>query len=132
MSAAELITAAGAGVVAGGGVLAMLRGRWRLGLAVQAAGMTLIGAAGAAVFLGAPAWGAPFRSGFTPALGVDGLSGFFLAVLALIAVPALIYGRDALAGVRPAPVIAVLTGGFCLALVGLLVARDAASFLAFW
>jgi hydrogenase-4 component B len=103
-----------------------------LALAVQAVGMGALGAAGAAVFFGGHAWGASFRSGFSPALGVDGLSGFFLAVVALIAVPALVYARDALGTARAAPAITALTGGFCLVLVGLLVARDVASFLAFW
>ena len=73
-----------------------------MALSVQAAGMVLVGAAGAAVLFGADSFGASFRSGFAPAFGIDRLSGFFLVVLALIAVPAAVYARDALRADTPA------------------------------
>ena len=39
--------------------------------------------------------GAGFRGTFAPAFGVDRLSGFFLVTLAVIAVPAAVFARDA-------------------------------------
>ena len=97
MSVWGLVGAAGAAVMACGAVWG-LTGRWRASLAVQAAAMAALGAAGAAILFGAAPVGARFRSGFSPALGVDRLSGFFLVVLAVIAVPAPCYARDALQG----------------------------------
>ena len=121
VSVAEIVGATGV-VAVGSGVLLSLGSRWwRMALSVQAAGMVLIGAAGAAVLFGADPFGAPFRSGFAPAFGVDRLSGFFLAVLALIAAPAAMYARDALRETRHQPAIVALSGAFCLALVGLVV-----------
>jgi hypothetical protein len=92
-----MVCAAGAAAMACGAVSG-LTGRWRSSLAVQAAGMAAVGAAGAAVLFGAQRVGTRFRSGFSPALGVDRLRGFFLVVLAVIAVPAPYYARDALQG----------------------------------
>ena len=132
MSVWELVCAVGVTALGCGMVVALVGGRWRAALAVQAAGMAAVGAAGAAVLFGAPSIGAPFRSGYAPALGIDRLSGFFLLVLALIAVPAVLYARDALRDAPRAAVTAVLSGAFCLALVGLVAARDVTTFLAFW
>lgn len=132
MSVWALVCAAGVAALGCGVVVALVVRRWRAALGVQAAGMTAVGAAGAAVLFGAPSIGAPFRSGLSPALGIDRLSGFFLLVLALIAVPAALYARDALRDARRAGVIAAMSGAFCLALVGLVAARDVTMFLAFW
>jgi formate hydrogenlyase subunit 3/multisubunit Na+/H+ antiporter MnhD subunit len=116
----------GALTLALGGVFAALR--LRAGLALQAVGIALLGAAGAAVLLGAGEIGGGWRDGASPALGIDPLSGFFLAVLAVTAVPTLAYAsaylRSRAAG--------ALMGGFLLALAGLLVARDVTTFLGFW
>src|SRR5271168_5374189 len=132
MSVSAILCVGGVAAVACGAVVAFVAGRWRAALLVQAAGMAAVGAAGAAVLFGSAAIGAPFRSDYAPALGVDALSGFFLVVLALIAVPALVYARDALDDGRRAAPIAALSGAFCLALVGLVAARDVTTFLAFW
>jgi hydrogenase-4 component B len=131
VSLLEILCAAGAVVVACGLVGGVIGGlRWAL--LSQAVGMAMIGAVGAAVLFGAGPVGARFRGGFSPALGVDRLSGFFLLVLALVAVPALYYARDALRDVPRARVTAGLSGGFCLALAGLVIARDVTTFLGFW
>ena len=72
-----------------------------------------------------------FASGFAPAFGVDPLSGFFLAALALRrSGRCLRPGRSA--GVRPARAVGALSGAFLLSLVGVVAARDVTSFLAFW
>src|SRR5215207_9899197 len=99
---------AGVAMLAAGAVPA---GRWRLALALQALGMATIGAVGAAVLFGAGDLGAGFRGTFAPAFGVDRLSGFFLLTLAVIAVPAAVFARDALRGTRHAGSITALTGG---------------------
>lgn len=131
MSGWELLGGAGVAAIACGIVLA-LAGRWRAGLGAQGVGMTALGVVGAAVLFGAAPLGASFGSSLVPAFGIDQLSGFFLLVLAVIAVPAALYARDALATVQRAGVIAGVSGMFCLALVGLLAARDVTTFLAFW
>jgi len=123
---------AGAAGLAHGGVLAAWRARLGAGLAVQAAGIALLGACGAAVLLGDRTLGAAFHGGVSPALGLDALSGFFLLVLAITAVPALVFARPYLAGSTAAPGVAALTAGFLLAMTGLLAARDVVTFLAFW
>ncbi len=104
----------------------------RLGLAVQAAGMVLLGVVGVVVLTGGEALGAGFRSSVGLAFGLDPLSGFFLAVLALTAVPTLIFARDYLPASPGARAIGALTAAFLVTLVGVLAARDVISFLAFW
>ncbi len=119
---------AGAALLALGAVAA----GWRLraGLAVQAAGSALLGIAGAGVLATGDAVGSSFRIELSPALGIDPLSGFFLVVLAVTAVPTLIYAR---AYLEPgARAIGVLSGAFVLVLAGVLTARDVAGFLAAW
>jgi formate hydrogenlyase subunit 3/multisubunit Na+/H+ antiporter MnhD subunit len=116
----------GAIALALGGVLAGFE--MRRGLAVQAAAMALLGAAGAIALFGGGSAGAVWRDGVSPALGLDPLSGFFLALLAVTAVPTLVYARAYLRS-RAA---AALTAAFLLALAGLLAARDVTTFLAFW
>jgi len=123
---------AGVTTLAFGGLLSALNGRLRVGLAVQGAAMTLLGVVGVAVLTSGDLLGAAFRSTISPAIGLDPLSGFFLSVLALAAVPTLLFARDSLPGSPGARAIGALTAGFLLALVGVLAARDVTSFLAFW
>ncbi|HZL48092.1 MAG TPA: proton-conducting transporter membrane subunit [Solirubrobacteraceae bacterium] len=132
MSATGVVCVAGAAVLGCGVLFALASRTWRLALALQAVGMGAVGVSGAAILFGAPSLGVRFRSSFSPAFGVDRLSGFFLVVLALIAVPAAIYARDALRDVRHPRAVAALSGVFCAALVGLVAARDVATFLGFW
>ena len=96
-----------------GVVLALAAPAWRLALTLQAAGMGAVGVFGAAVLFGAPHLGVGFGGGFAPAFGVDPLSGFFLVVLSLIAVPAAVFARDALRVCRHPRAVAALSGGFC-------------------
>jgi len=118
-------------IVIGGGVAAM-RDRLRAGLLVQAAGMTLLGVVGLLALTDGERAGSAFRSAVAPALGLDPLSGFFLAVLGLTAVPTLVFARDYLPGSSGDRGVGALTAGFLLALVGVLAARDVTTFLAFW
>jgi hydrogenase-4 component B len=117
---------AGAALLAGGGLASIAR--LRAGLAVQALGLALLGVAGAGVLFGGEALGSSFRRGVSPALGLDGLSGFFLALLALTGVPALVFARDYLRS----RAVGALGAAFLLALVGVLAARDVSTFLAGW
>src|SRR5665213_81529 len=132
MSATGVVCVAGAAVLGCGVLFALASRTWRLALALQAVGMGAVGVSGAAILFGAPSLGVRFRSSFSPAFGVDRLSGFFLVVLALIAVPAALYARDALQDVPHRSAVAALSGVFCVALVGLVAARDVATFLGFW
>jgi hypothetical protein len=59
----------GAVVVAAAGVLTAIPGLLRAGLAAQAAGMALLGAAGAAALIAEEPLGAGFREGASPRSG---------------------------------------------------------------
>jgi hydrogenase-4 component B len=123
----------GAVTVALGGLVAIVPGRLRLALGLQTAGMAVLGVAGMAALTGGHDAGAAFRSDVSPALGVDALSGFFLVVLAVTAVPTLIFARGYLdATVAGRRAVGALTAAFLLALSGVLVARDVTTFLGFW
>ncbi|MBS1881654.1 MAG: hydrogenase 4 subunit B [Actinobacteria bacterium] len=132
MSSSNLPASAGAVVLALGTFAPLLRLRLDLALALQAVGIALLGAAGAAVLLGAAPIGSGFRDGIEPALGIDRLSGFFLVTIALTALAALLYARDYLPGHRGAPALVVLGGLFVLSLALVVTARDPSLFLAGW
>jgi len=104
----------------------------RAGLAAQAAGMALLGAAGAATLFRGESAGGGFREGVSPALGLDPLSGFFLALLGLTAVPTLVYARAYLRADPGSRAAGALSAAFLLSLAGVLVARDVSTFLAGW
>ncbi len=125
------IAVVGAACVASGGLLCLVRGIAG-GLAVQVAGVLMLGFAGLAVLIDGIPVGGGFRSAVDPALGLDALSGFFLVVLCVIALPALVFARDGLRGAPRAEALAALTAGFVLAMAGLVAARDLTTFLACW
>ncbi|HEY5034803.1 MAG TPA: proton-conducting transporter membrane subunit [Candidatus Dormibacteraeota bacterium] len=104
----------------------------RTGLTVQAIGVALIGIAGAAVVVGAASVGSQFSNSLGPSMGIDPLSGFFIASIALVSTPALVYACGYLSGSHHAPAIAVTSGVFVLALFGVVIARDAVTFLMMW
>jgi hydrogenase-4 component B len=132
MTAPAWLLIIGAVVTCGGIVVSAVPQSMRTGLAVQALGVALIGAAGGMVVVGDGSVGSQFSNGFGPTVGVDPLSGFFVASIALVSTPALIYARGYLSESHHAPAIAVTTGVFVLALVGVVVARDAVTFLIMW
>jgi hydrogenase-4 component B len=128
----DWLFAAGVALLGGGAVAPLLRMRVRGALALQAFGIGLIGIGGALVLFGAPSTGAEFRDGLAPALGLDGLTGFFLATIAVVAVPSLLYACDYLAEMADDRVQVSLCGLFLLSLAGVVTARDPSSFLVFW
>lgn len=132
MNALDLLALAGAGGLGMGTVAPLLRVRIAAALSLQALGIVLLGAAGAAVLFGAAPLGAGFRDGLEPALGVDGLSGFFLATIALVALAALLYARDYLDAAPRARALVVLGGLFLASLCCVVTARDPSLFLAGW
>ncbi|HEU4702455.1 MAG TPA: proton-conducting transporter membrane subunit, partial [Conexibacter sp.] len=123
---------AGAALVALGGGACLVRGRLALGLGVQLAGVLLIAAGASVVLADGTAVGAGFHSALTPALGLDRLSAFFVLVVALAAVPALLCARDALWEESRGGTLGALTAGFVMVLVAVPAARDAVTFLAGW
>jgi len=122
----------GAAVATAGIAVSVVPRGLRAGLALQAFGVALTGVAGAMVVIGAAGVGSQFSNGLGPTVGVDPLSGFFLAAIALVSTPALVYARGYLLGSHHAPAIAAASGVFVLALVGVVVARDAVTFLVMW
>jgi len=68
----------------------------------------------------------------SPALGLDGLSVFFMLVVALGALPALLFARDAPRETPHRRLLDALTVAFVLALLLVLAARDVVTFLAGW
>jgi hydrogenase-4 component B len=122
------------------GVLAMLAGTAgagasrspRAALAVQSLAMVLLGLGGVWVLVSGHDVGAGFRGGVHPAFGLDGLSGFFLLVVAVVGAPATLFARDSLSATPQGRALAAATGVFLLALIGLLGARDVSTFLGFW
>lgn len=123
---------AGVAAVALGGMLGAAPKRLAAGLLLQAAGALAIGVAGFWALAERGTWGASFTSTLTPHVGIDGLSGLFLGTLGLIASPALVFASAYLQQAGPGRATGVLTSAFILALVGVLCARDAISFLLFW
>lgn len=126
-----LVVAGLAGIVLGG-VLSALPDRLAAGLWLQAAGALALGLAGAWVLYGGDDWGAPFTSELTPQAGIDGLTGFFLVTLALVACPALVFASAYVPKTAAGRITGALSSAFLLSLIGLLCARDALSFLFFW
>ncbi|MEO9175060.1 MAG: proton-conducting transporter membrane subunit, partial [Gaiellales bacterium] len=104
----------------------------RLGLSLQAAGVTLIGSAGAIVLWSGQRVGASFSAGLGPAFGADRLSSIYLLMLGLVSGPVLLFASGYLAPSARGRAVAALTGLFVVMLVGLLCARDIVSFLASW
>ncbi len=115
-----------------GSLLPLTRARLAWSLCVQILGVALLGIVGTALFVTGRSVGSPFRSGLHPAVGIDPLSGFYLLVIAITAVPTLIYAVGYLPGVHRTRAVAGLGGAFVLALVGVVCARDVIGFLACW
>jgi hydrogenase-4 component B len=128
----ELLAVSGTLLLGAGTVAPLLRAPLSASLTLQGLGIGLIGVAGALVLFGAAPIGAGFRDGLHPALGIDGLTGFFLATIAVVAAPSLLFAHDYLAGAARARALVVLSGLFLVVLAGVVTARDPSSFLACW
>ena len=127
-----LLAIFGALVLATGACLPILRVPIARALWLQGIGLTLTGLAGAIVFGRGTHVGAGFRGGIHPGLGIDPLSGFFLVVIAVTAIPVVVYAAGYLRGTPRSRAVTGLGGGFLLALVGVVCARDVLGFLTFW
>ena len=132
MGVSEALVLAGALAVATGTLSATMGRAPRAGLTAQSVGMVLFGVLGVWVLASGHALGAGFHGGVRPAFGLDGLSGFFLLVVAVVGAPATLFARDSLAANWQGRSLAVATGVFLLALVGFVCARDVSTFLGFW
>jgi len=120
-------------VLLGTGSVASAAARtFRAGLAVQAAGAALVGAAGFWALAAGTTAGSAFSSSFTPHFGIDGLTAFFLGMLGLVAAPTLAFASRYLDADLRGRLTACLTGAFVLTLAEVLCARDPLTFLAGW
>jgi hydrogenase-4 component B len=122
----------GVAVLVVGVLIAAVRRSIPVALGVQASGVAIVGIAGAIAFFSGSQAGSGFRAGIHPALGIDPLSGFFLVVIALTAVPVLVYSVDYVPALPSARAVTALGGGFLLALIGVVCARDVLGFLMCW
>jgi len=132
VSALAWVSLAGIAAIGGGCALAAAPGRLRAGLTLQACGAALLGVAGLLILVRGEQVGAHFTSTVGLAFGIDPLSGLFLTVLAITALPTLTFARDHLHGRPHAAGLAALTGLFLLSLAGVITARDVIGFLACW
>ncbi|MFZ2050489.1 MAG: hypothetical protein WAU69_06095, partial [Solirubrobacteraceae bacterium] len=96
MGVADALALASVAALVAGTLAAWLPRLTRAALAVQSAGVALLGAAGGWVLASGHAVGAGFRGEVHVAFGIDGLSGFFLLVIAVVGAPAALFARDAL------------------------------------
>ena len=127
----SLLVAAAALIAAGAGVSS--RSAWVAGgMVAQAAGATLLCAAGLSGLLSGGIAGSGFASGLEPRFGVDGLTAFFLVTVGAVAAPAALYARSYLRADARGRAVAVLNGVFVLVLVEVLCARDPLTFLGGW
>ena len=115
---APALALAGASAILAGSVSPLVSRSPRAGLAAQSIGAVLLGVAGAWVLVSGHAVGAGFRGEARPAFGIDRLSGFFLLLIAVVGAPAALFARDALAADWQGRSLALVTGAFLLALVG--------------
>ncbi len=131
-AAPEELAAVGAAAIFVGALSALVGRSPRVGLTLQAIGVTLLGVAGAWVLATGHDIGAGFRGGLHPAFGLDRLSGFFMVLIAVVGAPAALFARDALQADWQGRSLALATGAFLLALAGFVCARDVSTFLGFW
>src|SRR4051795_2825584 len=130
MSGALLVV--GAGLVALGALLVTRSRSFAAGFTIQALGAAAVTVAGFWVFASGATLGAGFTSAFEPRLGVDGLSGFFLGTLGLVAAAVVLFSRGYLQPTGRDRAVASLTGWFVLVLAFVLCARDPLTFLLGW
>ncbi len=123
---------AGLAAIAAGSVTAVRRRLFGPGLGLQAAGAVAVAVAGFAVLATGHPLGEGFANGFALRLGVDGLSGFFLGTLGVVAAPALVFSVGYLRADGRGRVVAALTGAFVLSLALVVCARDPLGLLAGW
>jgi hydrogenase-4 component B len=128
----DVLLIAGVSLVALGSLLVGRRTSFAAGLLTQAAGAAAIACAGFWVLGAGDVLGEGFTSAFTPRLGVDGLSGFFLGALGVVAAPAAVFSTRYLAPTTTGRLVASLTGWFVLTLALVLCARDPLTFLLAW
>jgi hydrogenase-4 component B len=127
-----LVAVLAAAIVAVGAALPVARVPLAVALWTQGVGVGLAGLAGGVAFIAGRTVGAGFRAGVHPGFGIDPLTGFFVCVVAVAALPILVYASGYVPGLPSARAVAGLGGGFLLALIGVVCARDALSFLACW
>jgi hydrogenase-4 component B len=127
-----VLVVAGVAAVGAGGLLALAQRWFGAGLSVQAAGCLVLAAGGLWALVEDETAGPPFTSAFDPRVGVDGLSGLFLAILGAVGAAALVYATRYLTPSGKGRAIGALTALFVGVQVLVLVARDPLTFLVAW
>ncbi|HET9287836.1 MAG TPA: proton-conducting transporter membrane subunit [Gaiella sp.] len=127
-----VVVSLGAAAVAAGGLLAVARRSFTLGLTTQGMGCALLAGGGLWALVTDEAAGASFTSAFDPRVGIDGLSGLFLGVLGAVGAAALVFATRYLQPSGRGRAIGALTAVFVLVQALVLVARDPLTFLVAW
>ena len=123
---------AGIGGIALGAVMTTTRRTFTAGLASQAIGASCCAVVGCWILATGEPVGSAFCDALRPRLGVDSLSGVFLATMSIVAAPVLLSSSRYLRRDRTGRAIGALTGLFLLIMTLALSARDAVTFLAGW
>jgi hydrogenase-4 component B len=126
------VALAAAALIGLGSIGALPRSTFRLALYAQTSGAAVLAFAGFWALAAGGTHGASFTSAFTPRFGVDGLTGFFLATLGVVAAPAMLFASRYLADDGRGRTIGALSGVFLLVHAEVLCARDPLTFLAGW
>jgi hydrogenase-4 component B len=127
-----LLVLLGVAAVGGGGALALGRRTLVAGLGVQAGGCAVLATGGLWALVARESFGSRFTSAFDPRVGVDPLSGLFLAILGAVGAAALVFAARYLEPSGRGRVVASLTALFVLVQALVLVARDPLTFLVAW
>ncbi|MEI8081842.1 MAG: proton-conducting transporter membrane subunit, partial [Actinomycetes bacterium] len=115
-----------------GTAFAGVRGALRLGLWIQVAALIGVAAVAAMLLVGSASIGSAFVNGIHPSMGIDPLSAFFLLVIAVTAVPVLVFATSYLITEPRRGALGALTGAFLLSMCLVVCARDISTFLAGW
>ncbi|MCL5048263.1 MAG: hypothetical protein M1374_05710 [Firmicutes bacterium] len=116
-----------------GGGLVLVKQLFKLAFFVQSFGSLLLTIVGIFVVASREDSGAQFTDKFHPQFGIDPLSGLFLIVLGIVAIPVLVFSGSYLdSDSKRDRVIACLSAAFIIILAGTVCARDPITLLGGW
>ena len=127
-----MVLLVGVAAVAAGGLLALVRRSFAVGVGLVALGCALLAVGGLWALVAGQVAGSGFTSAFDPRIGADPLSGLFLGALGVCGAAVFVFAARYLEPSGRGRAIASLTGVFVLVQALVLVARDPLTFLVAW